>query len=149
MYTQRLSTQQLGSTSDEGYSGPAAYAQAKRALMIVTQAWAREWADEGITVNAMHPGWADTPGVRDSLPRFHRLTRGILRTPEEGADTIIWQAVSREASEISGQLLLDRQPQPFYLSEKTVEDELERQRLLQFLEPFRPVIRRARKRAVK
>ncbi|QFU76342.1 SDR family NAD(P)-dependent oxidoreductase [Halioglobus maricola] len=149
MYTQRLSTQQLGSTSDEGYSGPVAYAQAKRALMIVTQAWAREWADEGITVNAMHPGWADTPGVRDSLPRFHRLTRGILRTPEEGADTIIWQAVSPEAGEISGQLLLDRQPQPFYLSGKTVEDELERQRLVQFLEPFRPVIRKARKRAVK
>ena len=117
--------------------------------MIVTRDWARDWAKDGITVNAMHPGWADTPGVRDSLPRFHRLTRTILRTPEEGADTIVWQAVSAEAGKLTGELLLDRQPQPLYLSEKTVEDELERQRLMQFLEPFRPDVRSSRKRAAR
>ncbi len=32
--------------------------------MVLTQEWAREWANDGIVVNAMHPGWADTPGVR-------------------------------------------------------------------------------------
>ncbi|KZX58750.1 short-chain dehydrogenase [Halioglobus sp. HI00S01] len=147
MYTQRLSTAALQDTSGTDYSGPVAYAQAKRALMIVTQHWAEEWVEDGITVNAMHPGWADTPGVRDSLPRFHRLTRRILRTPEEGADTIIWQAVAPEAAELSGELLLDRQPQPLYLNTKTREDELERQRLMHYLDGFRPQIRASRRRA--
>jgi hypothetical protein len=38
----------------------------------------------------MHPGWADTPGVATSLPGFRRLTAPLLRSPEQGADTIIW-----------------------------------------------------------
>ncbi len=54
----------------------------------------------------MHPGWADTPGVQDSLPGFQRLTRPILRTPEQGADTLVWLT----ATEVpSGGFWLDRQ----------------------------------------
>jgi hypothetical protein len=45
-------------------------------------------------VNAMHPDWADTPGVITVLPQFHRLTERVLRTPEEGADSIVWLAVA-------------------------------------------------------
>ena len=42
--------------------------------------------------------WTDSPGVETSLPTFHRLTRSILRTPEEGADTIVWLAATRPAA---------------------------------------------------
>ena len=31
------------------------------------------------TVATMHPGWADTPGVADSLPLFRTLTGPLLR----------------------------------------------------------------------
>ena len=38
----------------------------------------------------MHPGWADTPGITDSLPGFSRALGPILRTAEQGADTAVW-----------------------------------------------------------
>lgn len=81
MYTQRLNLPATLLPNPENYSGSVAYARAKRALMIVTEEWAEEWQSQGIVVNAMHPGWADTPGVEQSLPDFYRLSRGILRTP--------------------------------------------------------------------
>jgi hypothetical protein len=34
----------------------------------------------------MHPGWADTAGVRNWMPLFRALTRPVIRTPEQGAD---------------------------------------------------------------
>ena len=92
------------------YDGARAYARAKRGLMILTELWAEELRDSGVVVNAMHPGWADTPGVQDSLPGFHKLTRLVLRSPEQGADTIVWLAAATEAGSVSGKLWLDREP---------------------------------------
>jgi NAD(P)-dependent dehydrogenase (short-subunit alcohol dehydrogenase family) len=106
--------------------------------MVVTEEWADAWADEGITVNAMHPGWADTPGVESALPGFHRVTRHILRTPEEGADTIIWLAAATEAAEVSGRLFLDREPRTTHLLKRTRErDGSEREALLAFLASYK------------
>jgi len=62
MYTQKIRVDDLQSKQGT-YSGSVAYARAKRGLMILTEEWARRWARDGIVVNAMHPGWADTPGV--------------------------------------------------------------------------------------
>jgi NAD(P)-dependent dehydrogenase (short-subunit alcohol dehydrogenase family) len=92
------------------YDGSRAYARAKRGLMILTEHWASELEGSGVTVNAMHPGWADTPGVRESLPGFHKLSRSVLRTPWQGADTIVWLAASPEATGHTGKFWLDREP---------------------------------------
>ena len=92
------------------FDGSRAYARAKRALMILTEQWAGELEESGVVVNAMHPGWADTPGVEGSLPGFYRLMRPLLRSPEQGADTITWLACAAEAGEASGQFYLDREP---------------------------------------
>ena len=92
------------------YDGSKAYARAKRGLMILTERWSEQLRGSGVVVNAMHPGWADTPGVRTSLPAFHKLTRAVLRTPEEGADTIVWLAAAPEAGRVSGKFWLDREP---------------------------------------
>lgn len=92
------------------YDGSRAYARAKRGLMILTEHWASRLEGAGVTVNAMHPGWADTPGVRESLPGFHKITRSVLRTPEQGADTIVWLAASPEAAGHTGKFWLDREP---------------------------------------
>ena len=42
-------------------------------------------------------GWADTPAVRVSLPQFHRRMGNRLRTPRQGADTLIWLCISPNA----------------------------------------------------
>ena len=141
MYTQKIRVDDL--QSERGiYSGSVAYARAKRGLMILTEEWAERWADEGIAVNAMHPGWADTPGVEESLPGFYRLTRYVLRRPEEGADTAVWLATATEAGEVSGRFWLDREQHPSHLSCRTVESAAERARLLaqlhELMESTRP-----------
>ena len=92
------------------YDGSRAYARAKRGLMVLTEHWAARLKSTGVTVNAMHPGWADTPGVKESLPGFHKLARKLLRTPSQGADTIVWLAASPEAAGHTGKFWLDREP---------------------------------------
>ena len=109
MYLSGIDVEQLQNPQGS-YDGSRAYARAKRGLMILTETWADELRDTGVVVNAMHPGWADTPGVQDSLPGFHKLTRSVLRTPEQGADTITWLAAATEAGDVSGKLWLDREP---------------------------------------
>lgn len=135
MYTQRVRVRDLQSTRGE-YSGSVAYARAKRGLMILTEEWAERWREEGIVVNAMHPGWADTPGVESALPAFRRLTRPLLRSPEEGADTVVWLAAATEASQASGLFWLDREPHPTHISDKTRESPEDRAALLAALADF-------------
>lgn len=135
MYSQPLQVRKLVAR-EEGYSGSVAYARCKRALMVLTEQWAQDWAEDGIVVNAMHPGWADTPGVESALPGFHKLTRRILRSPEEGADTIVWLAVATEAGKIAGKLFLDREPRTTHLLAKTRDVPEERQALPAFLREF-------------
>jgi len=88
------------------FDGVAAYAQTKRAEVILNALWAGR--ETGIAFHAMHPGWADTPGVQHSLPRFRSMTQGILRSPEQGADTLVWLAAAEGPGRASGQLWFDR-----------------------------------------
>ena len=112
MYSQRLVIDDLQSMSAP-YSGPRAYARSKRAQVALVREWARRLRSDGIAVNAMHPGWADTPGLADALPTFHRVMRPVLRTPTEGVDTLVWLASADEAGAVSGGVFLDRRPRPF------------------------------------
>jgi NAD(P)-dependent dehydrogenase (short-subunit alcohol dehydrogenase family) len=111
------------------YNGSMAYARTKRGLVILTELWAERLKDSGVVVHAMHPGWADTPGVESSLPLFHKLIKRLLRTPEEGADTITWLAASREAGKVSGYFWLDREPHITHVLPGTQESAEDRQRL--------------------
>ena len=90
MYAERLSLDALLAGRDS-FNGVRAYARAKRAQVELTAEWAKRTAS-GVVFHSMHPGWVDTPGVVNALPRFHSLTRPVLRTPAEGADTIVWLA---------------------------------------------------------
>ena len=111
-YTQRLHLDDL--QSDAGaYTGTLAYARAKRAQVTLMREWARRLRDRGIVANAMHPGWADTPGFAEALPTFHDFLGPYARTVEEGVDTAVWLAASADAGRQTGRLFLDRRPRPF------------------------------------
>jgi NAD(P)-dependent dehydrogenase (short-subunit alcohol dehydrogenase family) len=107
MYTQRIDLAVL-QAQVPGYDGVVAYAQHKRAQVILNRLWAERLRDHPVESYAMHPGWAATAGVATSLPRFERLMRPLLRTPAEGADTIVWLAASPEPVGQSGRFFLDR-----------------------------------------
>lgn len=95
------------------FVGARVYAQGKRIQVALVREWARRYAGGSVSFNAMHPGWADTPGLAASLPGFHRLMRPLLRTPDQGADTIIWLATTQDVSPPGGRLYLDRRARPF------------------------------------
>jgi len=94
------------------YDGVRAYARAKRASMALIREWSRRYRGR-VRFDAMHPGWADTPGLADALPGFYEIMRPLLRTPAEGADTITWLATARDPGRDDGRLWLDRRPRPF------------------------------------
>jgi dehydrogenase/reductase SDR family member 12 len=129
MYTQRLRVDDLQSERGE-FDGPKVYARSKRAAVILSELWAEQLAGTGVVVHSMHPGWADTPGVRSSLPRFYKLTRPLLRTPAQGADTIVWLAAADEPLRSSGRFWHDRRARPTHVLPGTRETPQERERLL-------------------
>jgi NAD(P)-dependent dehydrogenase (short-subunit alcohol dehydrogenase family) len=133
MYTQRIRVDDLQMERSR-YDGTVAYARTKRGQVILTELWAERFADRGIVVHSMHPGWAATPGVSKSLPLFYKLTKPLLRTPEQGADTIVWLCASEEAGRTTGRFWHDRRPRPTHRSKATRETEEERSALWETLE---------------
>jgi NAD(P)-dependent dehydrogenase (short-subunit alcohol dehydrogenase family) len=109
MYTQPLDVDALEMGSED-YSGATAYARAKRAQVVLAEEWGRRLRGDRVAVHAMHPGWADTPGLETGLPGFRTLLGPILRSPEQGADTIVWLAAADEPGRVTGRFWLDRAP---------------------------------------
>jgi dehydrogenase/reductase SDR family protein 12 len=128
MYTQKVRVDDLQSERGK-FDGPAVYARTKRAQVILTEIWAEQTAGTGVVVHAMHPGWSDTPGVRSSLPGFYKATRPLLRTPAQGADTIVWLGAASEPAHSSGRFWHDRRQRPTHLLPWTREKRHEREQL--------------------
>ncbi|MGW6915376.1 SDR family NAD(P)-dependent oxidoreductase [Kitasatospora sp. NPDC054939] len=97
---------------DSRYGPKTFYARTKREELVITEEWARRLAPDGVHVHAMHPGWADTEGVRRWMPLFRALTRPVIRSPEQGADTVVWLGSAAEPLRSGGLLWHDRRPRP-------------------------------------
>jgi dehydrogenase/reductase SDR family member 12 len=118
MYLERLDVDALQPTASE-YDGVKAYARAKRAQVALVEEWTRRLAGTRVTVNAMHPGWSDTPGLRNALPGFSRALSPLLRSAHQGADTIAWLAAAPDVADKSGMFFLDRQARPTHRRRST------------------------------
>lgn len=128
MYPRRLSVDRL-SRREGPFDGVKAYADVKRAQVVMSEMLANRLGRRGVTSNAMHPGWAATQGVQTSLPAFYKATRAILRTPAEGADTVIWLAACPRIATECGKFWFDRAAVSPYLVPFTRESPAERDRL--------------------
>lgn len=129
MYAQRLRADDPD-YHQQPYSGSTAYARSKRAQVELLPLLQRRWAGDGghgPSVHAAHPGWADSPGLTSSLPRFARVTAPILRSPEAGADTVVW--LLARPGQHGGQLWHDRRPRPTHLVRRTRVERAEAARL--------------------
>ncbi|CAL4073898.1 unnamed protein product [Meganyctiphanes norvegica] len=101
----------LNLQSDKGdkdkFDGTMVYAQNKRQQVVITEQWADKHPE--VHFSCMHPGWADTPAVRNSMPDFYNKMKDKLRTPLEGGDTAIWLAIKQNLPEkSSGEFFQDR-----------------------------------------
>lgn len=107
-----------------GFAGKAAYNSAKHGLLGLTKVAALEGAADGITVNALCPGYVDTPLVRNQLADLAR-TRGVplervledviyplvpqrrLLSPREVADYALFLASDRAAGVTGAAAVVD------------------------------------------
>jgi NAD(P)-dependent dehydrogenase (short-subunit alcohol dehydrogenase family) len=110
------------------YRGVTAYAQSKQANRMWTWALARRLEGSGVVAHAMHPG-----GVRTPLFRKGGGLTGLAgalwarlygRSPEEGADTIVWLAAAAEAGRVSGRFWVNRRERPCEFRDAAAEDAL-------------------------
>ncbi len=117
MYGQPLRADDPGYTTGD-YSPATSYARSKRWQVELAPRLGERWSADEITVATMHPGWADTPGVQESLPRFRAITRPVLRDDAQGADTSIWLAAVEPAPP-TGRFWHDRVERPTSLLPST------------------------------
>lgn len=122
----RLEPHDLMHASMEPFDGRLVYSQNKRQQVVMGLWYAQRF--NNVHFSSMHPGWADTPAVRSSLPQFYEMMKDNLRTPAQGADTVVWLAVSKAAvKHPSGLFYQDREPVSSHLplawTKSTIEEE--------------------------
>ena len=78
------------------YEAWDAYALSKFAVITFTYTLTRSIKNSGITANCLHPGVTDTKLLMSAFPGMHGIT------PEEGAQTSVYLALSSKIKGVSG-----------------------------------------------
>jgi retinol dehydrogenase-12 len=93
-------------------SGFRVYCDSKLANVLFTRELAARLRDKGVAVSCFHPGFVETgfaknnQGVLASLIGFGASL--FARTPEKGAETLVWLATSPDAARPDGEYFFDR-----------------------------------------
>ncbi len=98
--------------SRKRYRGMQVYGTTKLANIMFTYELAERLEGTGVTANCMHPGGVNTNfGNNQGGPMslLFRLFKPFMRTPEQGADTLIYLASSPEVEGMTGKYLVERQ----------------------------------------
>lgn len=97
--------------SEKRYGGMRTYGQSKGCNIVFTRELARRLAGTGVTANAMHPGGVNTGlGANNGpwLRALQKLVTAFLKSPAEGADTVVYLATSPEVDGVSGEYFYKR-----------------------------------------
>jgi NAD(P)-dependent dehydrogenase (short-subunit alcohol dehydrogenase family) len=98
--------------SERRYRAFQVYGITKKANILFTYELAQRLKGTGVVANCVHPGGVNTSFGDNNLSPgilIFRALKPFMRTPEQGADTVIFLASSPEAAEMSGKYLTDRE----------------------------------------
>jgi dehydrogenase/reductase SDR family protein 12 len=108
MYNVPLTLPYMNMRDPAKYNGVYAYGVHKRGQAELVKYWHARHASGGRRFYVMHPGWADTEGVRTALPRFRKILKSVLRNDAQGADTALWLAATRPETATASEFWFDR-----------------------------------------
>ena len=129
MYTHKLDMSDIH-FKDRDYDKLKAYANAKRAQVVLNEILAEKYPEYQFA--AMHPGWVATPGLSYSISGFAEFMESRLRSPKQGADTIVY-LLTRAKIE-SGKFWFDRAIRKTVFFKSTLESVVDRVKLLEVCE---------------
>jgi NAD(P)-dependent dehydrogenase (short-subunit alcohol dehydrogenase family) len=98
--------------AETSYRGLGRYGETKLANILFTVELARRLEGTGITANCYHPGLVATGINRNNgllMDLGMTALRLVARSPQTGADTLVWLATSSDVADVSGQYFFDRQ----------------------------------------
>ncbi len=97
--------------SRKRYRAFPVYGRTKLANIMFTHELAERLEGTGVTANCLHPGSVNTNFAVSSRSPFTLLFRAFkpfMRSPEQGADTLIYLVASPEVEGMTGKYLVDR-----------------------------------------
>ena len=109
----RIPFDDLNAQRSWGGAGFTRYGETKLANVLFTAELARRLEGTGVTANAFHPGFVATGFNRNNgvLMRLGMaISRPFARSPQKGAETLVWLVDSEEASDLNGAYVFDRRP---------------------------------------
>jgi len=95
---------------EKSYKRWPAYSQSKLANILFTIELAKRLKGEGITVNTLHPGLVDTRFTRGHHPIFQKLFRMVAISAEQGAQTSVYLATSKDVENVTGLYFVKMKP---------------------------------------
>jgi NAD(P)-dependent dehydrogenase (short-subunit alcohol dehydrogenase family) len=107
----RIPFDDLNAERSWGGAGFTRYGETKLANILFTAELARRLAGTGVTANAFHPGFVATGFNRNNgvLMRLGMaITRPFARSPQKGAESLVWLVDAEEAGQLDGAYVFDR-----------------------------------------
>jgi NAD(P)-dependent dehydrogenase (short-subunit alcohol dehydrogenase family) len=101
--------------AEHSYRGFVRYGETKLANILFTTELARRLDGTGVTANCFHPGLVATGFNRNNgllMNLAMTVLRPVSRSPERGAETLVWLAISPDVANVSGAYFFDQEQRP-------------------------------------
>lgn len=97
------------------FAGGAAYSAAKHGVVGLTKSAAREYIQQGVRINAVSPGWVETPPIKRMMASDLKTADSILQQepigrlgqPEEVAELVLWLASDKASFVVGANVAVD------------------------------------------
>jgi NAD(P)-dependent dehydrogenase (short-subunit alcohol dehydrogenase family) len=107
----RLDNLERAARNPDKRAGLRAYGDSKLANILFTRELARRLSGTGVIANCFHPGFVATGLGQNNGGALGWAMRAIApyvaRTPEKGAETLLWLATSSDAAAVTGEYFVD------------------------------------------